>query len=138
MTAAPSDDLSPDVLTLLRDRVPGPYGLEMLLLMRSDPTRGWTISSLAPALGVPESWVEQSLDGLCATNLVVEDGSSTERQFFYHPATVELETAINELAQVYAERPADVVRTMNDSAIARVRSAAVQLFPTALMLRKDE
>ena len=87
---------------------------------------------------MPEPWIEQSLEDLCATTLVVEDGSSTERQFFYHPATAELEATMTELARVHAERPADLVRTLNDNAIARVRSAAVQLFPAALMLRKDQ
>jgi len=135
--AVSPDDLSLDVLVLLRERLPGPCDLEVLLLMRGDPGRGRTAASMAAELGTPKSWVEQALDDLCAAGLLVEDGSATERQFFYRPATANLETTMSALARAYEERPADVVRMMNDNAIARVRSAAVQLFPASLMLRKE-
>lgn len=126
------DELSLDVIALLRDRVPGPSDLEMLLLVRSDPTRGWTLSAVADALGLPEAWAMDSLVDLCTAALVVEDRSSSAPRFFYCPATPALAASVTTLARVYEERPADVIRVLNDYAITRVRLAAIQAFPAAL------
>jgi hypothetical protein len=129
------DDLPLDVVALLRDRVPGPSDLEMLLLVRSDATRGWTVPEVSHAIGLPESWARDSLGSLCMVALVVADESGDEPRFFYHPATPALEASIATLARVYAEQPAEIIRRLNDNAITRVRLAAVQAFPFALLLR---
>lgn len=130
------DDLSLDVIALLRDRVPGPSDLEMLLLVRSEPTRGWTVSAVAQALGLPEAWAMDSLTALCTVALVVEDPSASEPRFSYRPATPALAASVTKLARAYTERPAEVIRVLNDYAITRVRLAAIQAFPAAL-LRAD-
>lgn len=129
------DDLPLDVMVLLRDRVPGPSDLEMLLLVRSDPARGWAVQAVAQAIGLPEPWVKDSLEGLRQVALVVQDGSMAEPRFFYRPATPALEASVTALARLYEERPAEVIRRLNDNAITRVRLAAVQAFPAALLLR---
>lgn len=110
----------------------------MLLLMRSDPAVGWTMAMLATRLGVPEPWIVHSVETLGEAELLVEDGTALERRFFYRPATPELAATVNTVAEIYAERPADVIRAMNESALVRIRAAVLQAFPAAFMQRSED
>jgi hypothetical protein len=133
-----SSELQPDVLALLHDRGLGSIELELLLLMRGDPSSGWTPTVLAERLGLPEPWVVHSVEALCGAALLVEDGNALARWFFFRPATPELDATVTALAEIYADRPADVMRAMNDNALVRIRAAVLQAFPAAFMQRNED
>ena len=116
----------------------GPLDLEALLLARADAARGWTVPEIAARLVVSEGWAIDALESLCLGALLVEDGAAHERRYFYRPTTPALDEAVAALAEIYAERPADVMQRLNDLALQRVRKAAYQAFPVAFLLRTDD
>jgi hypothetical protein len=130
-----NDPLPSDVLALVRERVLSLDDLKVLLLLRDDASKPWTASTLAAQLALPEAWTEGLLEDLRAAALLAADGNETERQFVYRPATPDLEATVARLAQMYDERPADVIRTLNDGALQRVRRAASRAFPEAFERR---
>jgi hypothetical protein len=132
-----SDDPQSDALSLLHDHGLGPIELETLLSMRGSMATAWTMSMLAARIGVPEPWVVYSVESLCTGGLLVEDGNALERRFFYRPGTPELEATVTTVAELYADRPADVIRAMNESALVRIRAAVLQAFPAAFMQRDE-
>jgi hypothetical protein len=132
------DDLPPDVLELLHGQISGLIELDVLVCMRSDPTRAWTALALSEQLGLPEAWTEEALAALCAAELVVDDRSAAVPRFRYHPTTLALEAAATTLVEVYEERPAYVARLLTESAISRVRWSASQVLPAAFVVRNEK
>jgi hypothetical protein len=130
-----TDHLPPDVLALVRERVLGLEDLKVLLLLRNDASKPWTASTLAAQLELPEARTEGLLEDLRAAALLAADGNETEREFVYRPATPDLEATVARLAHLYDERPADVIRTLNDGALERLRLAASRAFPEAFVPR---
>jgi hypothetical protein len=120
--------LPPDVLALVREHGLGFNDLKVLLLLHEDAAKRWTASTLAAQLGLPEAWVEGSLEHLRAAALLVADGHETERRFFYCLGTPAIEATLARLAQISEERPADVIRALNNDALERVRLAASRAF----------
>jgi len=130
-----SGELPLDVLELLRERVLGLDGLKVLLLLREEPSTGWTAFPVVARLDLPKAWAEGSLEDLCAAELLEKDDTDEEPRFFYRPATLAIDATVARLAEIYEERPADVIRTLNDNALERVRMAASRAFPELLVSR---
>ena len=128
------DDLPPDVLELLRERISGLIELDVLLCMRGDATRSWTAPTLANLVGLPEEWAEEALVALRGAELIEEAEGGTERRFFYRPTTPDLEAAVTTLAHAYEDRPDYVARILTEDAISRVRWSASQAFPAAFVV----
>jgi hypothetical protein len=131
-----SDELPLDVQSLLRERLRGLEHLELLLLLRRSAPHAWTASSIAAQASWPERWVADALEDLREAELIVMDARETERRFTYSPATTALDAAVAILAQIYAERRAEVIQTLNDHAVGRIRSAALRAF-TDVLRKKD-
>ncbi len=79
-------DRSPDVRDFFRERLETPEHLELLLLLRSEPNRFWTIREIARALKIAPQAAFHTAESL-RRHSVVESGSDGRiRQYKYQPA----------------------------------------------------
>ena len=82
------------------------WSLELLLLVRSGPTHGWTQGELIEGLRASEQVLARSIADLAGADLV-----RTERDLIqYAPGSAGLDETVRAVAQLYATRPATVRR----------------------------
>lgn len=93
--------ISEDVRRFIRSSVRSVWALELLLLMRREPDRSWTVDALTSELRGSRQLVTDILSGFIERGLVVSDTSQTYR---YRPADSALDELVRDLEKVYAER----------------------------------
>jgi hypothetical protein len=119
------EDIPAEVRQFLAGNIHSLSGLESLLLLHKNPGRGWLATEVASELRVDPKWVEAELEGFCRKGLV-SHAEKSPPQFFYAPASTELASIIERLAQIYPERrvtiiqlifapPADPIKTFADA-----------------------
>jgi DNA-binding IclR family transcriptional regulator len=120
---------SAETIAFIRDSFRSVWSLELLLLLKADPGRGWSSTELVERLRGSDSVVRQSVDSLVAAGLVLIENDGKAR---YAPASTDLKSLVEKAEQLYAKRP-DAVRRLI------VLSANDQLtaFADAFRLRKD-
>jgi hypothetical protein len=98
-----------DLLAFIRRSIPSVWALDVLLLVRRAPSRGWSAHELVGELRASDSVVLGALEGLQREGLVArgEDG-----RFRFAPAAELLEELTVALAQAYAERPVAVINAI--------------------------
>jgi len=116
-----------DVRSLLQARVESFEHLEILLLLSQHHGSFWTAESVSKRLDIAESLAAEALDHLCRGNLLDVRLGEEVLVFRYAAGTASLDSAVKNLARVYADQRAHVMRIMNDNAIARVRQMAMAL-----------
>jgi hypothetical protein len=79
--------------------------LEILLLLRSDPTRAWTADAISAELRGDARSVRMRLGELAEAGLVAPSGA----EYHYAPASDELARAVDALDDCYARRRHAVV-----------------------------
>lgn len=127
----PGSDLPPDLRRFILTSVPSVPYLEAVLLLRADPGRTWTVATAARRLYLGEAQVRELLLALTGAGIARKvDGSDDAVR--YEPATAELSTMLDQLADVYA-RNLVVVSSLIHS---RVDKRAQQ-FADAFRWRKD-
>lgn len=132
-------DIPSDVMAFLQERLAGLDELEVLLLVRSDASRGWTASEIADRLGLPASSSDGALEKLCTAELLVIDGGGggAELRYAYRPVTPKLDGVVTTLADLYGDRRLEVMRILSDSALERIRSAAARTFADAFVIGRN-
>ncbi len=129
----PSDVVPADVRALLEEHIETYEQLETLLLLRAHPGEWWTPESVGARLGISVGAAARALDEIYGsaflTSQAVEDG----RRFMYGPAPVAA-ASIDRLKVAYDERRIEIMKIMNESAIARLRTAAIRAFADAFLL----
>jgi DNA-binding IscR family transcriptional regulator len=123
--------LIPDaVLDLIRSSIKSAWALELLLFIRRQAARSWTVDELTAELRSSPSLVTSILTSLKKSNLVQEE---PEGSFRYAPATAELDDLVRQLDEINAERPLalikEIISAPNDKLIS---------FVDAFKLRKDK
>ena len=86
----------------VRERLPSLEQIEIVLLLRGDPSRAWTAPEVSQQLGTPPESTAMRLFLLASNGVIVFDGSSGLPRYRYTPGASEHE--LNELADVYATR----------------------------------
>lgn len=92
------------VQALLYERIDSAAQLEILLLLRRDTGRSWSADALAAELRLERAWVERQLADLKSAGFL----TYVHGRFAYAPSAPVAAT-MDELARVYAERPAAVI-----------------------------
>ena len=105
------------------------WALELLMAMKSDPDRGWTVSALNDRLRASMSLVEEILAGFTRKGLAAAEGDGTYR---YAPATAEIEALASELGRLYNERPMAIIKEIVSAPNEKIHS-----FVDAFRLKKD-
>jgi len=130
------DELSPEVSTLIRDRIESYEALKALLLLHAE--RGLqSAEEVAAHLNLSGSSVATALASLAQQQLLTRsDSSGTAPKYRYaegpHDATVVA------LALAYSQQPIAVIRLLAASSIERIRADALRAFADAFVLRKGK
>lgn len=126
------DDIPAEVRQFLAGHIQSLSGLESLLLLHKEPGRGWLAADVARELRVDPKWVETELDTFCRKGLVSR-GDQNPPQFFYAPASRELESAVDLLARIYPERRVTIIQLIFAPPVDPIKT-----FADAFNLRKGK
>ena len=121
--------ISSQLADFIRGAFPSVWTLELLLLLKSEPERGWTGQELVDKLRGSDPIVIQGVGALVAGGLVATEEGGTVR---YAPASPDIERLVEEAARQYAKRP-DAVRRL----IVFAGQTGLQAFSDAFKLRGD-
>ena len=101
-----------ELLTFIRRSIPSVWALDVLLLVRRPPLRGWSPGELVGELRASDAVVLGVLEGFQREGLVAkgEDG-----RFSFAPAAQALEDLTVALAEAYSERPVAVINAIVSS-----------------------
>ena len=117
-----------DVLGFIAATITSVWALEVLLLLRRDPSRAWTSGELVHELRGSSVAVDESLATLRSAGLAAADAEGRVR---FAPASAQLETFVAEAALLYAEKPDSVIR-----AIAAGSNKKLRLFADAFRFKE--
>jgi hypothetical protein len=101
--------LDPRLVGLSSGTVGSVLGIEILLLMRQDPSRAWNSEALVSELRSTDLVVVQSLERLERAGLIVQDEGGGSR---FSAATLELRRLTDQLDEEYRLRSGLVRRTI--------------------------
>lgn len=121
--------LSHKLERFLRTSIRSVWELELLLLLRKEPARGWSVPNLVRQLRASGLVVSDALMALQRAELATEEPAGHYR---YRPATTELMQVVDELAEAYASLPASVMNI-----IWSTPRTHIQIFADAFRFRKD-
>ncbi len=116
------------VLQFVRTVIPSAWTLELLLLLHRDPQQQWTCEGLVRELRGTLGLVFQNLSVLINAGLVAETGDG---RFTYRPKSAELSALADGLAELYAQKPITVLKT-----IFTTPSDKIRLFADAFFFKK--
>jgi hypothetical protein len=97
--------ISTELEQFLRERMPSIEQIEIVLMLREDPSRSWTAPEVAGALGTPPESTAMRLFLLASGGILAFEGAGVPR---YHYACMDAEcaTRIEELAGIYSQNRA--------------------------------
>jgi hypothetical protein len=116
-----------DIFSFARNKIRSAWALELVLVLRRDRTRSWSVADLVRELRSSEAVIVPCLDTLKSEGRV--DGRTGEG-FRYHPASEELDAACGELAKLYASRPMALAK-----AIMKVPNEKLSIFSNAFKIK---
>jgi hypothetical protein len=108
--------------------------MEVLRLLARAKERSWTAEAVARELRLAPAEAAAALDHLCARNLL-DIRISGGLHFRYSPGSDDLKARAEAFLAVLARDPVAVSRLMADHQCARERSAGLQAFIDAFVLR---
>jgi hypothetical protein len=120
--------LAEDVLRFLRSSIDSLWALDVLLLLRREPSRRRSVEELTAELRASRGIVINALVQLGRAGLIEE----AEGLYRYHPLDAEGDALIERVAASYANFPVAVTR-----AVLTAPSHKIQLFADAFRLKKD-
>lgn len=126
------DDIPPQVQQLLADHIRSIAQLELLLLLRAERERAWTVDDAARGLYTATTMTEPLLESLTMAGLVAANEGSPKR-FQYWPKTPELDQTVQELAQLYHQRRVTITNLIYSGPIQKLQN-----FADAFRFRKKE
>lgn len=94
------------VRSLIRDHIRSVGELDLLLTLRSDSQRAWTVAELCETLDCPESWAKVQLDAMTSAGLI----EPVANGWRFAPAARELAQATDALDEAYRTHTRAVVR----------------------------
>jgi hypothetical protein len=103
-----------DLLAFITTSIGSIWALELLLLFRRDPSRGWDAAAAVRELRSSPIVIEEAVARLRTAGLIVQDSAGLCR---YHAASPRIDRLASELATAYAAKPIMVI-----NAIAAARS----------------
>jgi hypothetical protein len=126
-----------DVRVLLREHMHSFEQLEALLLMRTDPTRDWSVEELAERLRISPALAEEAVKQLAAS-AIAEVSSLPGEVLRYRGPREDFRIRVDRLASVYEESHLEVIMLMSAHSIERMRTGAVRAFADAFVIRRKD
>lgn len=127
-----SVDIDDKVRAFVVEHVSSVAQLELLLLLRSEPSKSWTAANAAREFGLSVEMTGPMLVGLCRSGLT-SASTGAEPEYNYAPKTPALANLVEQLALVYQERRVRLIELIYASPEDRLRS-----FADAFDLRKKK
>jgi 2,4-dienoyl-CoA reductase-like NADH-dependent reductase (Old Yellow Enzyme family) len=124
--------LPDDVKRFIVENVRSVAQLEVLLLLRANPSTVWTAEAVSRELYTTPEMMAAQLDELQARGLLIAIETSV-RQYRYQPKTEELDRLASELDRIYKERRVSVIGQIYAAPVDKVRT-----FADAFRLRKED
>lgn len=121
--------LSQQLERFLRTSIRSVWEVELLLLLRKEPSRAWSAAELIRQLRASSLVINDALVALQRVELVTPE--SAER-FCYRPVSAELAAIADELAEAYISVPASIMHV-----IWSTPRSNIEIFADAFRLRKD-
>jgi hypothetical protein len=121
-----------DVARFVLDHIYSVAHLEALLLLRNNSNQDWSIGALARRLYISEEQTAELLIVLRAQGFVTASAPDPG-SFRYEPASAELNTMLERLADIYAKHLVPVTNLIHSKPKPRI-----QEFADAFRLRKGE
>ena len=118
-----------DLAAFIQTAIKSVWALELLLLLRRDAAKRWSIDALIQELRASTAVVVAGLAALSAAGLAEESDS----RFRYRAATPELDALAQRLEQTYAQFPIAVT-----NAILAAPDDKMRIFADAFRLKKKD
>jgi hypothetical protein len=112
-----------ELVAFVRASIRSVWALELLLLLRRDSDRAWTVASLVQEMRASTPLVAEGLATFEAAGLIRREEGGDE-SFVYAPATPALAQLAEQLERAYRERPVALVRTILSSPNDKLQSFA--------------
>lgn len=126
-------EVSKIVEDFIRRFIHSVYELEILMMLRDDPSREWGALAASQALLIEQGAVAASLRQLQNAGLLARRTLDDEDLYQYKPASPELERTGNELAHAYTNYRVKVIHMIASQPTDKVRT-----FADAFKLRKED
>jgi hypothetical protein len=133
-----TNELSAEIVRLLRDRIEDYEQLEILRLMWSNRDAWWTAAQVAARLPLDAERVEAACLKLEKSQLSRSRMEADLLSFTYAPAPAHIGLLVDQLFLAYRDYPIEVVKHMSANAIERVRTAALQAFADAFVIGRNK
>lgn len=127
--------LTPDIRTLIVERIGSVVELEVLLLLHATPGRAWTAGDVAAQLRIDPTWAGVQLSTLAGHGLLVKAGGASPdvTGYRYRAADANLDRAVIGLSKAYADLRVSVI-----SLIYSKPSDNLKTFADAFRIRKEK
>jgi hypothetical protein len=123
-------DFPADIKQFIADNIDTVAQLELLLLLRNDPSKGWSPQEAGAALYGAADVIALQLADLQSKRLLAR--GPKDQTFAYRPETPELAQLVDRLADLYRERRVAVITAVYTKPVDKIRS-----FADSFRLRKD-
>ena len=118
--------LSETLVRFIRERLPSLEQIEIVLLLRGDPSKGWSAPEVSEKLGTPAESTAMRLFLLASNGVLMFDGSGGVPRYRYAASDAATDALVGELAGVFEEQrpalydlvgapPADPIRSFSDA-----------------------
>jgi hypothetical protein len=112
-TRMTSDEFPADIKQFIADHIDSVAQLELLLLVRGDPSRAWTPHDAARTRYASADAIAMKMADLQSGRLLA--AGVGERTFVYRPENAELAWQVDRLADLYQERRVTVITAIADA-----------------------
>ena len=129
-TALPSEEITPQLREFIAAHITSVAQLEILLLLKTNPTQSWTPELIARELRIDPKAAAEQLAGLLKDGFLVSDAPAAYR---YAPKSPALDEGVIALAQAYLVR-----RVTITGLIFSQPNRVIRAFSDAFRIRKDE
>ena len=126
-------DLSIEVQQFIERYVDSLAKLEILLLLRADPSRQWNACDVAKALYYSAHEVCEDQLASLARAALLACTSPAEKRYQYGPGSAELDRLVGDLAGAYQERRVAVITQIYSMPVNKI-----EVFADAFRLRKEK
>jgi DNA-binding IclR family transcriptional regulator len=126
------DDIPAKVHNLISEHIRSIAQLELLLMLRREPERKWSVEEVAKALYTAVSMTEPLLETLRSSGFVAATGETPER-YQYAPRSAEMGQAVADLDGLYQERRVTIINLIYSAPTEKLRN-----FADAFRIRRKE
>jgi hypothetical protein len=124
------EKISNEVKQFISVHIQSAAELEILLLLHSERTRGWTAADVAGKLAISTEWAADQLSDLNKRGLL---SVNSEFKYKFDPRKVEINSLVDQLAVNYAKSRVSVI-----SLIFSKPSGKIRILADAFKLRADD